>query len=125
MRTLFAVVAVLTLIPTVRAQDDATWPVVVRVIQDESPCSWARITIRPAGAVNGWPQGKAEIELTANEQGRAKIRLGPGTYQVTAQDSIMNKEPESARIKVLGSGKVLSIRLVLRYWNCAVVHCEL
>jgi hypothetical protein len=75
--------------------------------------------------VNAWPRGKTEIELTANEQGRAKIRLGGGTYQVTAQDSIMNKEPESTRIKVPGSGEVLRVRLVLRYWNCAVVQCEL
>jgi hypothetical protein len=50
---------------------------------------------------------------------------GAGTYQVIAQDSIMNKEPERARIKVPGSSKVLNIRLVLRYWNCGVVNCEL
>jgi hypothetical protein len=125
MRTLCSVVALLTLVATAWPQDDTTWPVVVRVIQDGSPCHWAQITIRPVGAANGWPRGKTEIKLTADDEGRAKVKLGAGTYQVIAQDSIMNKEPESARIKVPGSGKVLSIRLVLRYWNCGVVTCEL
>lgn len=125
MRTLFAVVAALTLMATVRSQDDTTWPVAVRVIQDEKPCRWAQITIKPVGAANGWPGGKTEIKMTADDKGRATVRLGAGTYQVIAQDSVMNMEPESARIKVPGSGKVLSIRLVLRYWNCEVVQCQL
>ena len=110
---------------TVQSQDDTTWPVAVRVIQDEKPCRWAQITIKPVGAANGWPCGKTEIKMTADDKGRAKVRLGAGTYQVIAQDSVMNMEPESARIKVPGSGKVLSIRLVLRYWNCEVVQCQL
>lgn len=123
-----AVVLVMSLLPqaVLIAQTDSRQKLFITVIQDDKPCRWASVTIRPIGSVEGWPAGKTQIELTTDEKGHAATTLGSGTYRVTAQDSVKNKEPTAARV-VIGhtSGKPARVWLELRYWNCGVVKCEL
>jgi hypothetical protein len=108
-----------------RAQPASRTNVVVIVIEDGSPCPWAKVTIRPQGKVEGWSKGTAGIVLTADDKGRATTHLGPGSYWVTAVDSIAAKEPESGPLKITSGQKdPAMIRLILRYWDCAHVTCE-
>ncbi len=107
-------------------QDEQKSKVLVIVTDDGAPCPWAKVTIRPKGIVEGWPERKAEIVLTADDHGHATANLGAGVYWVKAVDSIGAKEPEAGPLKIQsGMKQPVRIWLALRYWDCAHVTCML
>jgi hypothetical protein len=96
------------------------------VTEDDSPALASKITIKPMGAVEGWPEGKAVIELTTGLRGRASIRLGPGKYKVVAQQSLNIKLPADGWFVIQpGEQRPRKIFLKLLYWDCAHVTCML
>lgn len=108
------------------AQDAQKSKVVVIVTEDDTPCSWAKVTIRPRGTADGWLPEKKEIVLIADDKGRKATELGPGRYWVKAVDSMGNKLPELVSVKIVpGTNKAMKVRLNLLYWDCAHVMCEL
>lgn len=125
-RTALVVAFALFAASTTHAQSDQKSKVVVIVTDDDAPCPWAKVTIRPKGTVEGWPEGKTEIVLKADDHGHATANLGAGVYWVKAVDSIGAKEPEAGPLKIKsGMKQPIRIRLALRYWDCAHVTCKL
>jgi hypothetical protein len=107
-------------------QEPARVLVTFGVTEDDTPASFSKITIRPMGTVEGWPEGKAVIALTADLQGRASIRLGPGKYKVVAHQSLNIKLPADGWFAIKpGEQRPRKIFLKLLYWDCAHVTCML
>ena len=100
---------------------------IVMVIEDDRPSLGARVVIKPTGVAEGWPKGKDQIELNVDGRGRAWTRLDPGQYLVTAYQSIGIKEPASTVVSIpsLENSRPILVRLVLQYWDCAKVTCEI
>lgn len=96
------------------------------VTEDDSAAAFSRITIRPMGTVEGWPEGKAVTALTTDLQGRASIRLGPGKYKVVAHQSLNIKLPADGWFAIKrGEHRPRKIYLKMLYWDCAHVTCML
>jgi hypothetical protein len=96
------------------------------VTEDDTPASFSKITIRPMGTVEGWPEGKTVIELTTDLQGRGATRLGPGKYKVVAHQSMNSKLPADGWFAIkAGEQRPRKIFLKLLYWDCAHVTCML
>jgi hypothetical protein len=100
---------------------------IVMVIEDDRPSLGARVVIKPTGMTAGWPKGKDQIELYVDFSGRAWTRLGPGQYLVTAYQSIGSKVPADTLVTIppLEHTRPILVRLVLQYWDCANVTCEI
>ena len=99
---------------------------IVIVIEDSAPAFGAKVVVRPAGIVAGWPKGKDQIELELDEHGRAWTKLGVGQYRVTAYQSIGIKLPAETLITIPAENlKPIQVCLVLQYVNCSKVTCEL
>ncbi len=100
--------------------------VTVVVTEDDAPCPWAKVVIRPRGAAEGWPEGKTSIILKTDLDGKTSTTLGAGSYRITAVDSIRQKLPALAYFKIAaGQHRPMKIRLNLLYWDCAHVTCML
>jgi hypothetical protein len=96
------------------------------VTEDHSAAAFSKITIRPMGVVEGWPEGKAVIALTTDLEGQASIRLGPGKYKVVAHQSLNIKLPADGWFAIEpGEPRPRKIFLKLLYWDCAHVTCLL
>jgi hypothetical protein len=107
-------------------QEPARVLVTFVVTEDDAPASFSKITIRPMGTVEGWPEGKAVIALTADLQGRASMRLGPGKYKVVAHQSLNIKLPADGWFAIKpGEQRPRKIFLKLLYWDCSHVTCKL
>jgi hypothetical protein len=121
-RAAFMVVSMLFAATVVHAQDGAKAKVAIVVTEDGAPCPWAKVVIR----LRGEPQSKAQIMLSTDLAGRTSTTLGAGNYRITAVDSIRSRLPALAYFKIEpGQNKTMKIRLVLQYWDCAHVTCEL
>jgi hypothetical protein len=100
--------------------------VTVVVTDDDSPALGSTITIRPMGAVEGWPEGKAEIKLTTGLDGKASVHLGPGKYKVVARQSLNIKLPADGWFVIKpDEHRPRKIYLKMLYWDCAHVTCML
>jgi hypothetical protein len=109
-----------------RPQSPAKVLVTVVVTEDNSPALGSAVTVRPMGAVEGWPEGKAKITLTTDLRGRASIRLGPGKYKVIAYHSLNIKLPADGWFVIKpGERRPRKLYLNLLYWDCAHVTCML
>jgi hypothetical protein len=107
-------------------QSPATVLVTVVVTEDNSPALGSKVTVRPIGAAEGWPEGKTEITLTTDLRGRASIRLGSGKYKVIAHQSLKIKLPADGWFVIKpGEHRPRKIFLNLLYWDCAHVTCML
>jgi hypothetical protein len=119
------------LAPPLSAQSASPQPsakvlVTIVVTEDDSPALGAKVTVRPMGAVEGWPEGKAELSLTTDLAGHASIRLGPGKYKVIAHQSLNIKLPADGWFLIKpGEQRPRKIYLKLLYWDCAHVTCTL
>ena len=120
-----------SLAPALPAQTPPPQPsaevlVTIVVTEDDAPALAARVTIRPMGAVAGWPEGKTELSLTTDLRGHASTRLGPGKYKVVAHQSLNIKLPADGWFLIRpGERHPRKIYLKLIYWDCAQVTCML
>jgi hypothetical protein len=120
------VVAALLALNASTAQAAPRTKLIVIVIEDDAPAFAAKVVIRPTGPVAGWPMGKEQIELMADDRGRAWTRLGVGQYRVTAYQSIGIRLPAETLVTTSAENtNPIQVRLVLQYWDCTKVTCEI
>jgi hypothetical protein len=120
-----AVVAIILLTTrSLAAQATPDTSLRVVVTMDDRPYLGADVVIKPIDSPEGWPTGKTQIKLLTNAKGLARVKLGPGTYRVTAKGG--GRLPATGRITIKpGQAKPAEVRLVLQYWDCSVVTCTL
>ncbi len=107
-----------------RAQTDKRENLTVIVTGESGPIAGARVNIRPRSTADKRTKKNAGVEGTTDGNGRFTAELPPGTYQVTAYSK--GWMPAGGRVVItLGQRKPSRVRLVLRYPDCRVVHCEL
>jgi hypothetical protein len=84
-----------------------------------------KVIIKPLGQVEGWPKHKDKLELDGDEKGRVSVMLGAGRYLVQGSNPGGIKLPADTEVTIEpGQNKPVEIRLVLRYWDCDKVTCE-
>ncbi len=131
-RTLFALLSGLWLAFPLVAQSpaSASSPAKVRVTivvtLEDSPCSNAKILIKPLAAVEAWPDNQPRITLTTDAKGHASLQLGPGKYRATAYDPMRTKLPAGGWFLIKpGQHQPEKLFLNLLYWDCSRVTCLL
>ena len=99
---------------------------IVVVTEDDRPTIGSKVVIEPTGLGVEWPKDQNQMDLTTDERGRARARLGVGQYRVTAYHPFGARLPAATLVTIpVTSLKPVEIRLVLQYWDCTKLTCEL
>ncbi len=100
--------------------------VTIVVTLEDSPCLGGIVEIKPMGPVEEWPEGKTQLTLNTDVNGRASVLLGPGKYLAMAHDSLHTKLPADGWFRITPNQRQAEkIHLNLLYWDCAHVTCML
>ena len=74
--------------------------VTIVVTLEDSPWLGGIVEIKPMGPVEEWPEGKTQLTLNTDMNGRASVLLGPGKYLAIAHDSLHTKLPADGWFRI-------------------------